>query len=140
MNLLLGHEKSENREKRQSAPSVLAQSTPPLFEEKSMLRKRTKKLFNLLAETECRSICVVAHKGYLRELERGPLGKVNAELFKNCEVRVYRLQLDVVNGTEDAYRDIEGDVYPGGDAGKNSCGLVPIVQLAENIAGSTIGN
>ena len=36
------------------------------------------------------------HKGYLRELERGPLGHSDAELFKNCELRVYRLILDVI--------------------------------------------
>jgi len=31
----------------------------------------------------------------LRELERGPLGHSDAELFQNCEVRVYRLLLNV---------------------------------------------
>lgn len=32
----------------------------------------------------------------MRELERGPLGHSDAEIFQNCEVRVYRLLLNVV--------------------------------------------
>lgn len=42
------------------------------------------------------------HKGYLRELERGPLGYSDAQLFKNCELRVYRLILDVINDAPDS--------------------------------------
>lgn len=37
------------------------------------------------------SICVVTHKGFLRELERGPLGHPESSEFNNCEVRVYLL-------------------------------------------------
>jgi len=81
-------------------------------EDKAMLRERTKKLFDLLASTESRSIALIGHKGYLRELERGPLGYEDAELFKNCEVRVYRLQLDVddVDGSSTKLIDCEGNV------------------------------
>ena len=32
---------------------------------------------------------LMAYKGFLRELERGPFGQINAAEFKNCEVRVY---------------------------------------------------
>ncbi len=39
----------------------------------------------------------------MRELERGPLGHSDAELFQNCEVRVYRLLLNVAkNNAHDA--------------------------------------
>ena len=41
---------------------------------------------------------ITGHKGYLRELERGPLGHSDAELFQNCELRVYRLVLDIIKG------------------------------------------
>ncbi|KAL3804516.1 hypothetical protein HJC23_002555 [Cyclotella cryptica] len=78
-------------------------------EDNEMLRERTKKLFDLLAATESRSICLVGHKGYLRELERGPLGHSDAELFQNCEVRVYRLLLNFVkNGAPDVGVEMSG--------------------------------
>lgn len=64
-------------------------------EDKAMLRLRTRRLFDLLAESKERSIAVVTHKGYLREFERGQLGKPLAGEFKNCEIRVYRILLDV---------------------------------------------
>mmetsp|Transcript_23261 Transcript_23261/g.49110 ORF Transcript_23261/g.49110 Transcript_23261/m.49110 type:complete len:432 (+) Transcript_23261:83-1378(+) len=76
-------------------------STTAAIEDKSMLRERTKKLFHLLAETSSQSICLIGHKGYLRKLERGPLGHDDAALFQNCEVRVYRLQLDVTVDNDD---------------------------------------
>mgnify|MGYP001400674507 FL=1 len=66
-------------------------------EEKSDVRKRSEQLLRLLhAEAEWKhheSIAIVTHKGYLREFERGPLGRPDAEEFGNCEVRVFRLEL-----------------------------------------------
>ena len=64
-------------------------------EDKSMLRERTRQLFDLLAESEERSIAVITHKGYLRELERGQFGKPLSREFQNCEVRVYRIHIDL---------------------------------------------
>jgi hypothetical protein len=69
------------------------------IEDKDMLRERTKKLFDMLSLTNSRSICLIGHKGYLRELERGPLGQTDAELFRNCEIRVYRLELEMTDNT-----------------------------------------
>jgi len=63
--------------------------TWPLIEEKFMLRKRTAGLGKLLQGTDADSVCIVTHKGFLRELERGPLGQPEASEFSNCEVRVY---------------------------------------------------
>jgi len=63
--------------------------TWPLIEEKFMLRKRTAGLGKLLQGTDADSVCIVTHKGFLRELERGPLGQPQASEFSNCEVRVY---------------------------------------------------
>lgn len=85
-------------------------------EDKSMLRERTKRLFNMLADTDSETICLIGHKGYLRELERGPLGIAEAELFKNCEVRVYRLQLDILDRSIDGAKvmDLGGEVSRAG--------------------------
>lgn len=71
--------------------------TTKFIEDKTMLRERTKKLFDMLSQTTSRSICLIGHKGYLRELERGPLGQTDAELFRNCEIRVYRLELEATD-------------------------------------------
>ena len=68
-----------------------------MVEEKDMLRLRTQKVFGLMAATDHHSVCMVTHKGYLRELERGYLGQPDATEFANCEVRVYRVTLDVAN-------------------------------------------
>lgn len=73
--------------------------TMKFIEDKDMLRERTKKLFDMLSLTNSRSICLIGHKGYFRELERGPLGQTDAELFRNCEVRVYRLELEMTDNT-----------------------------------------
>lgn len=113
-------------------------------EDKSMLRERTKKLFNLLAETESRSICMIGHKGYLRELERGPLGNADAELFQNCEVRVYRLELDisggeVINGSaEGVINNCDNGEFSlrSSILGRSSTGGSPVLQRAEKIASS----
>jgi broad specificity phosphatase PhoE len=63
-------------------------------EEKEKVRERARKVFDLLAESDHRVVCVVTHKGYLRELERGHLGQPSATEFDNCEVRVYRVSID----------------------------------------------
>lgn len=62
-------------------------------ENKEALQRRTQRLFGLLGETQDSSVAVVTHKGYLRELERGPLGQVDVQEFANCEIRVYRVVL-----------------------------------------------
>lgn len=66
-------------------------------EDKEELRKRTERLFVLLGETDQTSIAVVIHKGYLRELERGPLGQTNAKEFKNCEIRAYNVTVSLTD-------------------------------------------
>ena len=119
------------------------------IEDKSMLRERTKKLFHLLAETDSRSICLIGHKGYLRELERGPLGNADAELFRNCEVRVYRLELDTGRGgcaaegserTSDRACDIDDGVGSGGgEVGSDRTPRrFPVLQRAEKVASSIV--
>ncbi|KAL7483025.1 hypothetical protein ACHAW6_008671 [Cyclotella cf. meneghiniana] len=87
---------SNTYDRRKNLGNIEYPNTSFQKEDNEMLRERTKKLFDLLAETDSRSICLVGHKGYLRELERGPLGHSDAEIFQNCEVRVYRLLLNVV--------------------------------------------
>jgi len=68
---------------------------PGSEEDKEELRKRTERLFVLLGETDHNSVAVVTHKGYLRELERGPLGQTDAKLFQNCEIRAYRVTVSM---------------------------------------------
>lgn len=60
-------------------------------ESKEMLRERASQMFDLLMEMEHRHVVVVSHKGFLRELERGILDIPDSPLFKNCEIRVYRV-------------------------------------------------
>lgn len=62
-------------------------------EDKSKLRDRTKEALLKLLEGKHTSIGIVSHKGFLRELERGPLGHPKATEFGNCEVRVYDVTL-----------------------------------------------
>mmetsp|Transcript_46921 Transcript_46921/g.77898 ORF Transcript_46921/g.77898 Transcript_46921/m.77898 type:complete len:301 (-) Transcript_46921:6-908(-) len=72
-------------------------------EDAAQLRVRTGKLGHLLSTFEDTSICIVTHKGYLRELERGPLKRPSAVEFDTCEVRVYDIDLnakgDIVNAS-----------------------------------------
>jgi len=75
------------------------------LEDKATLRERTQKLFKLLAKFPPQNIAVVTHKGYLRELERGPFGKPLATEFDNCELRVYQIRFHVDdNSLELAHR------------------------------------
>jgi len=72
-----------------TASSTSMRMSQHVVEDKHQLRERTRKLFDLIAESKHDVIAVVTHKGFLRELERGPFGQVDATEFKNCEVRVY---------------------------------------------------
>eukprot|EP00931_Biecheleriopsis_adriatica_P043345 TRINITY_DN24782_c0_g1_i1.p1 TRINITY_DN24782_c0_g1~~TRINITY_DN24782_c0_g1_i1.p1 ORF type:complete len:1301 (-),score=272.29 TRINITY_DN24782_c0_g1_i1:47-3949(-) len=65
-------------------------------EKKPELRDRTARVEELLREGEERSLAVVTHKGFLREFERGPLGR--ATEFGNGEVRVYHVTLPAEGG------------------------------------------
>lgn len=58
-------------------------------EDKPHLRLRAAKVADLLLDTDAKSICLVTHKGFLRELERGPFGRPRASEFANSEVRAY---------------------------------------------------
>lgn len=60
-------------------------------EDKAMLRTRTLAMLGLLEDADDTSIALVTHKGYLRELERGPLCQAEATECANGEVRVYRV-------------------------------------------------
>mmetsp|Transcript_49962 Transcript_49962/g.142977 ORF Transcript_49962/g.142977 Transcript_49962/m.142977 type:complete len:385 (-) Transcript_49962:15-1169(-) len=61
------------------------------LEDAKKLRLRTARLADLLSGTEDRAVCVVTHKGYLRELERGCLGAPEATEFGTGEVRAYEV-------------------------------------------------
>jgi broad specificity phosphatase PhoE len=70
-------------------------------EEKGELRERTAQvlgeLFGLetsdeaLGSRDHQAMALITHKGFLREMERGPLGQPEAAEFSNCEVRVYEI-------------------------------------------------
>jgi broad specificity phosphatase PhoE len=64
-----------------------------LLEDAAMLRLRTAEMGKQLRACSAKSICVTGHKGYLRELERGPFGRPLATEFETCEVRVYDVEL-----------------------------------------------
>jgi broad specificity phosphatase PhoE len=81
-------------DKKINTPWGCNTSPPTLAEDKEALRVRTNKLWGLLAESEERVIAVVTHKGYLRELERGPLEQPHATEFTNGEVRAYQVTID----------------------------------------------
>jgi broad specificity phosphatase PhoE len=77
-------------------------TSPSEVEDASMLRRRTSQLAELLETVSEETVCLVSHKGYLRELERGPLQKPDAPEFANCEVRVYDIQMDGKGGIDSA--------------------------------------
>jgi broad specificity phosphatase PhoE len=64
-------------------------------EDKAELRRRTERIFVLLAEANSASVALVTHKGYLRELERGPFGSPNATEFQNGEIRIYKVTVSM---------------------------------------------
>jgi len=63
------------------------------LEDASQLRQRTARLHKVLASIEDECICVITHKAWLRELERGPIGREDATEFETAEVRVYDILL-----------------------------------------------
>eukprot|EP00435_Cladocopium_sp_Y103_P046473 s1142_g13.t1 len=77
-------------------------------EDKVELRGRTALLETLMRDQADSSLAVVTHKGYLRELEHGPLQNLNAKEFGNCEVRVYQVTLPAEGGmmAKKLYRDL----------------------------------
>lgn len=68
------------------------------LEGKNQLRDRTAQIAELLRDLGGDSLAVVTHKAFLRELERGPLGRPAATEFGNCEVRVYDVTLPTEGG------------------------------------------
>jgi len=62
-------------------------------EDNPKLRQRTTRIIDYLRTCEDKVISVVSHKGYLRELERGPLGRPDAVEFGTGEIRVYEVLL-----------------------------------------------
>lgn len=72
-------------------------------EQKHILRGRTNLFVDLLSQQDDETLALVTHKGFLRELERGPLGRPDAGEFKNCEVRVFDVKL-FADGTVRAER------------------------------------
>lgn len=71
-----------------------AELEAPMLEDAPALRRRTEQLIDELRDRPEESVCVIGHKGYLRELERGPLGRPAAKEFDTCEVRVYDVLLN----------------------------------------------
>lgn len=63
------------------------------LEDESCVQRRSLQVFKMLEESRSDSIAIVTHKGFLRALERGCFGISDSKEFKNCEVRVYRIQL-----------------------------------------------
>ena len=63
------------------------------LENDNSVRKRAFNLFKLLEESSHDSVAVVTHKGFLRALERGCFGISGSPEFKNCEMRVYRIEM-----------------------------------------------
>jgi len=62
-------------------------------ETKPKLRSRTFQIIDELLSFPDISICVVTHKAWLRELERGPFNRPGASEFRNCEVRAYDVEM-----------------------------------------------
>lgn len=79
-----------------SASSLSPAKMPPIGEEKAHVRRRAEKLLQLLDAADTRAeaaVCLVTHKGWLREFEHGPLGRPHAAEFGNCELRVFELAI-----------------------------------------------
>jgi len=80
-------------------------------EDKEMLRSRTLQVLELLEE-QCdhRAVAIVSHKGYIRELERGPFCRSEATECGNGEVRVY--SVTVVQEAGGSRRVLADRVHP----------------------------
>jgi broad specificity phosphatase PhoE len=72
------------------------------------LRRRTAKIGELLWNAEDGAVCVVSHKGFLRELEREELGRPEAKEFRPAEIRVYEVWQDSDRGLGAVLRHCEG--------------------------------
>jgi broad specificity phosphatase PhoE len=84
----LGSKTSTGDIRRTHSDSCIAE-----IEDSRKLRQRTTRIIDYLRTCEDNVICVVSHKGYLRELERGPLGRPEAVEFGTGEIRVYKVLL-----------------------------------------------
>lgn len=62
-------------------------------EDAAMLQCRTAQWVEALRTVKDDTVCLVTHKAFLRELERGSLGQTEAKEFSNCEVRAYNVIL-----------------------------------------------
>ena len=79
---------------RTMSPSQRDSNADEEVEQKADVRKRSEQLFALLGRYRKHgAVAIVTHKGWLREFERGPLGRIHAAEFGNLEVRVFTLQL-----------------------------------------------
>jgi len=90
------------------------------LEDAPALRLRTAMLGELLRSVEDQAVCVVTHKGYLRELERGPLGQPEATEFGTGEIRVYEVVVGTDGGMSATIRyrkDLHGEGGAVEDAG-----------------------
>merc|ERR1712113_1162565 len=75
-------------------PSLQTTQSLPNIESKTELRRRAREAMNKLLLDKHKSMAVVSHKGFLRELERGLFGVPDAAEFQNCEIRVYTISRD----------------------------------------------
>eukprot|EP00416_Gambierdiscus_australes_P046684 CAMPEP_0171102702 /NCGR_PEP_ID=MMETSP0766_2-20121228/58505_1 /TAXON_ID=439317 /ORGANISM="Gambierdiscus australes, Strain CAWD 149" /LENGTH=313 /DNA_ID=CAMNT_0011563045 /DNA_START=33 /DNA_END=974 /DNA_ORIENTATION=- len=73
--------------------SNLIEAPADELEDSEKLRSRTARLAEALRGVEDSALCLVTHKAFLREMERGPLGHPEAKEFSNCEIRAYRVVL-----------------------------------------------
>lgn len=93
-NNLLQFDLDNDKEDDESSATDSSGGLCAVVENKEDVRERSKHLGELLKRfAGDQAVAVVTHKGYLRELERGPLGRPQASEFGNGEVRVYELSL-----------------------------------------------
>jgi len=84
-----------------------------LVEDTQMLQVRVHKLTEVLHALDESVLCLVTHKAFLRELERGPLWQCEAAEFGTGEVRVYDVVL-AATGVVSATLRYRGGVRRGG--------------------------
>lgn len=75
-------------------PSFQTARSFPTVESKTELRRRAREAMNKLFLDKHKSMAVVSHKGFLRELEGGLFGVPDSAEFQNCEIRVYTICRD----------------------------------------------
>mmetsp|Transcript_84460 Transcript_84460/g.242513 ORF Transcript_84460/g.242513 Transcript_84460/m.242513 type:complete len:360 (+) Transcript_84460:51-1130(+) len=93
-NNLLQFDLDNDKEDDESSTPDSSSGLCAVVENKEDVRARSSRLAELLQRfAGDQAVAVVTHKGYLRELERGPLGRPQASEFGNGEVRVYELSL-----------------------------------------------